>query len=155
MAALWSVPQCKDIYAPPRESTLHLSQFSSEQREKTAQRKIKRQFTVTDSWTFTGELFFVSSAAAVFCCFFFFLSALIFCSLFPPQPRKWRMEWHIILILGFTISFWVTTRMGSHALVLKKHISFLTLLSSPVSVRHPRYPVSSDWSAHTCLTQQH
>lgn len=41
MAALWSAPPCKDIAAPIQRSTLHLSQFSAEQREKGFRRKSK------------------------------------------------------------------------------------------------------------------
>ena len=72
------------------------------------------------------------------------------------------------LILG---SFWVTTRIHLHASVLKKntHISsYCAVLQhcipqylkrfvlAPVSLRlPPGYPVYSDWSAHTSLTQHH
>ena len=53
-----------------------------------------------------------------------------------------------MLIFRFIILFWVTTRIGLQALVLQKHIGFLKL-SSAASL----YPASSDWSAHTRLTQ--
>ena len=74
-----------------------------------------------------------------------------------------------MLIFSFIILFWVTIRIGLNAWVLTKHISFLTLssaasLDSP-SVLNPliklllfedpplEYPVSSDWSAYSQLTQ--
>ena len=67
-------------------------------------------------------------------------------------------------ILSSSFYFWVTTKIGLHALVLEKHISFFHTLQCcstvfPLCLKHsvlaPEYPVSSDWSPHTCLTQNH
>ena len=66
--------------------------------------------------------------------------------------------------VGSWFYFWVTTRIGLHSLVLKKHISCLMLSStaalySPLcfssclfKVLPPKFPVCSDWSALTRLT---
>lgn len=59
---------------------------------------------------------------------------------------------------------WATTRIGLHVLKLRKRISFPKLsraaalyspsVLTPVSSSH-KYPVQSDWSAHTSLCKHH
>lgn len=47
---------------------------------------------------------------------------------------------------------WVTTRTGL-CFNAQKHIRFSDTVSAPVSLRpRPEYPVCSDWSAHTRLS---
>ena len=75
---------------------------------------------------------------------------------------------HITLIFRFIFLFWLTDKIGLQALMLKKNHSLLILPSaaplslSPLKLSDiapclfkclpPKYAVSSDWSAHTCLT---
>ena len=70
---------------------------------------------------------------------------------------------------GSLFYFWVTTRIDLHVLMIKNDISFLIMSSAaarlpPLSemlcfsaclfkAPPPEYPVCSEWSAHTCLSQ--
>ena len=61
-----------------------------------------------------------------------------------------------MLMFRFNILFWVAARLGFHALVLKKYISFAILYTPSVwfssclfKMPPPEYPVWSDWSAQT------
>ena len=70
------------------------------------------------------------------------------------NSKKYFKRRHI----SFLILFWVTIGIGLHVLVLKKHIGFLMWSGSaapyPSSVWNTvSAPVSSDWSAQTCLTR--
>lgn len=75
-----------------------------------------------------------------------------------------------MLIFSFILLVFVIIRIGFHALMSKKRISFLILCSAtvlyspPPSETHnfsscpfkappPEYPVWYDWSAHTHLSQ--
>ena len=74
-----------------------------------------------------------------------------------------------MLIFRFISLLWFTTGLGLQALVLKNHISFITLSSAAAlyspsletlcfssclfKAPPPKYPVCSDWSAHTRLSQ--
>ena len=57
-----------------------------------------------------------------------------------------------MLIFSFIIVSWVSTRIGLHAFMLNKHISFLiqSVWKCSLSLR---IPVCSDWSAHTRLSE--
>ena len=58
----------------------------------------------------------------------------------------------VTLIFRLILLFWVTTRIGLHALVVQKHISFLTHCRIPPNPVHLNH--CSDWSAHTRLSQR-
>ena len=66
---------------------------------------------------------------------------------------------HILIIARLIILLLVTTRTGLHALMPPKHVSFVILCIYNICWTHscltppPEYSVSSDWSAHTCLSQ--
>lgn len=135
MAALWSVPLCKDIFAPPQWLALHLSQFSSEQREKTVKRKSK---TIYCDWQleFHRWAFLCLPAIVVLSVLILFLISNWRWSHRPwPQPHKWRMELKKIVKWLFILPSWpdnvlLTSSMWFFLNCLKFIVSSAALPSS-------------------------
>ena len=85
----------------------------------------------------------------------------VFCKS-ESHPHKQNFKGDTVLIIKFFLLFWVTTRIALHVLLLKKHITFLTLasvaalnppLSEMLCFSSCPFPVCSNWSAHTSLSQ--
>lgn len=121
MAALWSAPPCKDIFAPFQRPASHLSQFSAEQREEGFRRKSKiiccdrlLDFLLPALLLFGLSGFYQQSWFASSLPFFFFLNRS-YCRRPWTMPRNW--ERNVGLPKCFVFAFY-------RVILGQKHIFF-------------------------------